>query len=493
MTPAPPGPVIYEIPTRVWLESLRADGADRPPTLAEVPEAEWDRITSFGFDAVWLMGVWERSATACAIARAHADLAASYRDALPDLQVEDIIGSPYAVRNYAVDAVLGGDDGLADARMQLRRRGVRLILDFIPNHVARDHPWVSERPELLVLGDPDALAEAPDDWYRAADRVIAHGRDPYFPGWTDTAQVNVFAPGAAREAARVLASVAARCDGVRCDMAMLVTRDIFARTWKDHVGEPPATEYWPEVLGAVRARYPQFVAIAEAYWDTENLLRDQGFDLVYDKTLYDRLVAGDPTGVRNHLEASGRDLRHRVHFTENHDEPRAAATWSPVRSRTVSVVAFTVPGAKLLHDGQIEGARVRSPVQLRRRVREPQDREMAEFLRTLLVEIRTGPYRDGTWRLLAAVGWPGDDSARNLLAWSWDAGEESRRIVVVNLSDFTSRGRVALPWGDLGGRSWRLRDRFGESYLRGGDEMRSPGLYVELPPDGFHVLAVRRP
>lgn len=486
------GPSIYEIPTRVWLESLRASGAVRAVTLADVPDAEWDRIASYGFDLVWLMGVWERSEEGREIARAHPGLRISYRQALPDLVTDDIVGSPYAIRRYVVDPALGGDVGLARARAALERRGVGLILDFVPNHVARDHAWVSERPDLIVRGGERDLVEHPDNWFHAGSAVIAHGRDPYFAGWSDTAQLDVFARDATEEAGRLLTSIAAVCDGVRCDMAMLVTREIFARTWGRHVGSPPPNEYWCEVLEAVRSRHPSFLAIAEAYWNTEDLLQVQGFDYVYDKTLYDHLVASDPEAIRDHLAAVGENLWHRVHFTENHDEPRAAATWSKARCHAANVIVCTIPGARLLYDGQIEGARIRVPVQLRRRVAEPVDPDSAAFYRRLLEEIREGPYRDGVWRLLSPVGWPGDDSARRLLAWCWDGGPDHRRVVVVNLTDEISRGRVVLPWPDLSPGAWRLRDRFGETYVREGSELLEPGLFVELLPDAFHVLAVER-
>src|SRR5436305_11863861 len=150
-------PFIYEINTWVWLDALsRRDGT--PVTLAGVPGREWDAIRDLGFDAVWLMGVWERSPAGIAIALENEGLMESFRRALPDLRDEDIVGSPYCIRDYAVDARLGGPAGRAAARAALAERGLALILDFVPNHVAPDHPWTTAHPEYFVRGNDDEVA-----------------------------------------------------------------------------------------------------------------------------------------------------------------------------------------------------------------------------------------------------------------------------------------------------------------------------------------------
>ncbi|MGO9218600.1 MAG: hypothetical protein ACLP5E_12690, partial [Streptosporangiaceae bacterium] len=145
----PDQPVIYEINTAVWLGELSRAAGQRI-TLADVPGTSWDEVTPAGVDAVWLMGVWERSPAGLALADANADLQASFEDAVPDLQRGDVIGSPYCVHRYVVDAAFGGPGGLAAARAALASRGVQLLLDYVPNHVAPDHPWVASRPELFV-------------------------------------------------------------------------------------------------------------------------------------------------------------------------------------------------------------------------------------------------------------------------------------------------------------------------------------------------------
>lgn len=260
-------PAIYEINTATWLGGH---------SLADVPARRWDALAALPVDAVWLMGVWRRSPAGRAIALRDPG---SYAGGRP----ENVIGSPYCVREYVVDERFGGRAGLAAARRELAVRGLRLILDFVPNHVAPDHPWVTEHPEFFV---------------RAADGTIERGRDPYFPPWADVLQLDAFHPGLRAALAETLVDVGAQCDGLRVDMAMLVTNAIFARTWDR---EPPAEEFWPQLLARVKWTHPELLLIAEAYWDTEATLQQQGFDFCYDKRLYDRLVEGGD--VRAHLEA----------------------------------------------------------------------------------------------------------------------------------------------------------------------------------------------
>ena len=261
-------PFVYEINTWPWLDALgRRDGST--VDLASVPDAEWEAIAALGFDAVWLMGVWERSPAGIAIALENAALLEGFREALPDVTPADVVGSPYCVRDYVVDTRLGGPAGLAAAREALARHGLSLILDFVPNHVAPDHPWLQAHPEYFVRGDEADLERDPASFLRVGDLVVANGRDPYFPAWTDVVQLDAFSSELRAAATTTLRSLATQCDGVRCDMAMLMTNDVFERTWGARVGPCPEDDYWPTVIPAVKAARPDFLFIAEAYWDME--------------------------------------------------------------------------------------------------------------------------------------------------------------------------------------------------------------------------------
>lgn len=482
-----PHPLVYEINTWAWLSGL-SRAAGHHVDLGSVPAAAWDEVAALGFDAVWLMGVWERSPAGVGIALADPHLTASFQAALPDLAEADVVGSPYCVRRYAVDAHLGGPEGLAVARTELAQRGLGLLLDFVPNHVAPDHPWAAEQPELFVGGDDDDVVRDPASFVRVGGHVLARGRDPFFPAWPDVVQLNAFDPALRAAATWTVADIAGQCDGVRCDMAMLMLNDVFERTWGARAGRRPATEYWDEVIGAVRRDHPGFTFVAEAYWDREWDLMELGFDHCYDKRLYDRLVHENAASVHDHLAGDPDYQRRLLRFVENHDEPRAAAAFTPARQQAATVTTLTQAGMRLVHEGQLTGARVRLPVFLGRFPDEPPDDDLARFHRSLLDALDDPTFRDGEWRMAVVSGWQGNETAPNLVAWTWAA--ESRWVVVVNLSSVTSDGRVATGWDDLRGTTVRLVDPMAwTTYERHGDDVAG-GLYVRLDPWQWHLFRV---
>jgi hypothetical protein len=486
----PPRPVIYEINTRLWLRELSRQYASRI-TLADVPAEVWDYLAGYRFDAVWLMGVWERSPVGRAMALENEYLREAFAAALPDARAEDIAGSPYCIRQYEADPEVGGRDGLAAARAELARRGMALLLDFVPNHTAPDHPWTATHPEYYIRGTAEDLAHTPSEFFEVDGEIIARGRDPHSPPWPDVAQLNGFNSGQRRAAIEVLREIAGQCDGVRCDMAMLMSTDVFGRSWGERAGPPPKKEYWREIIPAVRAEYPYFRFIGEVYWNMEWEMQQQGFDFCYDKRLYDRLVQGDAAAVRGHLSADVEYQERLVRFIENHDEPRAADMFKGGRALVAAVAAYTLPGAKMFHQGQFEGFNVRLPVFMTRRPDESADRALQAFYRRLANEIQNPALRDGEWRLCALSGWPDNISYNNLAAWCWQSQDE-RRVIVVNLSPHTSQARVQIPWPELAEQDWVFVDVMDETtYGWSGDEVLNMGLFVELAPWGRHLFAVR--
>jgi hypothetical protein len=488
MTAWPDNPIIYEINTWVWLRKLSLRH-DRLISLANVPDAEWDALADLRIDGVWLMGVWERSPLGIAIANDTPHMVEEFRRVLPDYTPADNVGSPYCVRRYVVDPQIGGPAGLATARAALAARGLRLVLDYVPNHVALDHPWLTEHPEYFIQGNGGDLVRDPQGFFDVDGRAIARGRDPNFPAWPDVAQLNAFSPDLRNAVSETVTYISSQCDGMRCDMAMLMMTEIFRRTWGDRAGPTPPTEFWPELIGRVRQRYPDTLFIAEAYWDLEYALQQQGFDYCYDKTLYDRLVHEDAASVRGHLTADIEYQRRLIRFIENHDEPRAASTFEPPeRHRAAALISTTLPGARLLHDGQLEGDRTRIPVFLRRGPEEHRDEDLERFYESLLQSIRINAGLRGDWCLCEVSGWPDNQSCHNLLAWTWQDGER-RTLIVVNYAATPSQGVVQPGWQDVG--MWRLEDSVtGQVFERDGEDIQESGLYVELGPWGAHFLSV---
>ena len=491
MSAWPRYPTLYEINTWVWLSELSLKSG-RAVDLGSVPEAEWDAIAKFGFDAVWFMGVWERSPAGIAIANQNMKLVADFRRALPNFTPEDNVGSPYCIRSYVVDAHLGGGEGLAVARRELAKRGMRLLLDFVPNHVAPDNRWVLEHSEYFIRGTDEDARDDPSSYIEVQGRFYACGRDPNFPAWPDVLQLNAFAPGLRQAARETVSSIAAQCDGVRCDMAMLVLNQIFARTWGGRVGQPPPTDYWYDVIPAVKSVHPDFCFIAEAYWDLEWELQQQGFDFCYDKRLYDRLEHGEARGIQLHLSADLAYQEKLLRFLENHDEPRATAAFSRAEEEAAAVIASSLPGARLFHEGQLEGRRTRLPVFLGRRPVEPVDAGVQAFYNKLLAAINAPIFRGGEWTLSGCRGWPDNPGFQNLVAWSW-VKDNDRRLIVVNLSQSAAQGRVRAPWEGIRGATWHLTDVLsGWTCDRDGDEMVAAGLYIELAAWSFYFFEFLR-
>ncbi len=481
-------PSLFQVNTRAYL-SERAVELGRPATLDDVPDQTLDHWAALGFDLVWFLGVWQTGPAGQRVSASNEVWLEEYRRVLPDFSPSDVCGSCFAIQEYRVHAEFGGDEPLARLRDRLRSRGLRLILDFVPNHTAPDHPWVSEHPEYYVGGSEERLAAEPHNYCRVqtheGERILAYGRDPYFAGWPDTLQLNYGNPSLQRKMMGVLRAIAARCDGVRCDMAMLVLPEVFEKTWGI-----PATPFWPEGTKGIHDKTPGFLFLAEVYWDLEWTLQQQGFDYTYDKRLYDRLCAGQVRPAREHLSAGLEFQDKLVRFLENHDEPRAAATFPLEAHKAAAITTFLAPGLRLFHQGQFEGRKVKIPVHLRRGPAEPAVPHNLEFYSALLGCMRDPIFREGDWRLLQTrPAWEGNWTSECFLAYAWTGKDGGKRLVATNFSDHQSQCYVGIPWTDLEGRVCRLRDRMGPStYERNGTELAMQGLYLDLPAWGYHVF-----
>jgi glycosidase len=493
-------PSLYQVNTRVWLRELGRD-LGRPATLGEVPDAALDRLADLGFDWLWLLGVWQTGAAGQKVSLSHPEWRLGYAASLPDFTEADVCGSPYAVQSYTVHAEYGSGDSLLQLRERLRQRGLKLLLDFVPNHTALDHRWVGEWPEFYVQGTQEDLARDPHSFRLAATErgpvVLAHGRDPYFPAWPDTFQLNYRHPVLREAMIEELIKVGRLCDGVRCDMAMLLLPGVIAATWGDRAlprdGTPPVdAPFWPEAIARVRRHHPDFLFMAEVYWDLEWALQQQGFDYTYDKRHYDRLRGQDAAAVRGHLGAAPEFQQRSVRFVENHDEPRAAAVFPPQVYPAAAVLTFLVPGMRFFQDGQIEGNRAKGNLHLCRRPQERPDPVVQEFYGRLLTCLQRPEVRDGQWQPLGCrAGWDGNTTWTNFVAFAWEQKNGRRLLVAVNYGPARGQCYVSLPWAGLGGKQWVLRDLTGPArYERDGSDLARRGLYLDMPEWGYHVFEV---
>ncbi len=474
--------MLYQINTRVWLTELSGE-LGRAATLDDIPDSDLDRLASLGFEWLWFLSVWQTGLRSREVSRTNPEWRADFEETLPDLMEDDIQGSGFAITGYTVHEILGGNAALARLRERLHERGLKLMLDFVPNHMGLDHPWVDSHPDYFIQGTGNDLAQTPHNFVwvqsRQRDLLLAHGRDPYFGGWVDTLQLNY--ANSALQLAMIgeLLRIAGQCDGVRCDMAMLVLPEVFEKTWGKR-----APLFWPMATKHVRERFPKFLFLAEVYWDMEWTLQQQGFDYTYDKRLYDRLRDGHARPVREHLYA-GPDYQNKLtRFLENHDEPRAAATFSPEVHHAAAVISYFSPGLRFFHDGQFEGRKKRISPHLVRAPKEPVDADLKRFYDRLLTVMHQPAVRDGEWQLLECQpAWDGNGTNDDFLVSTWRSQTKETLVVAVNYSPHQSQCYVRLPFEDLDVSKWRLSDHLSPAcYLRDGNELFGRGLYLDMAP-----------
>ena len=475
-------PMLYQINTRVWLTELSGK-LGRTATLDDIPDSELDRLASFGFEWLWFLSVWQTGPRSRQVSRTNPEWRADFEETLPDLTEDDIQGSGFAITGYTVHENLGGNAALARLRERLHKRGLKLMLDFVPNHMGLDHPWVDSHPDYFIQGTGNDLAQTPHNFVwvqsRQRDLLLAHGRDPYFGGWVDTLQLNYANSALQMAMIGELVRIAGQCDGVRCDMAMLVLPEVFEKTWGKR-----APLFWPMAIKHVRERFPRFMFLAEVYWDMEWTLQQQGFDYAYDKRLYDRLRDGRARPVREHLYA-GLDYQNKLsRFLENHDEPRASATFSHEVHHAAAVISYLSPGLRFFHDGQFEGRRKRISPHLVRAPKEPVDANLKRFYDRVLTVLRQPAIRDGEWQLLdCQPAWDGNGTNDDFLVSTWRSHTKETLVVAVNYSPHQSQCYVRLPFEDLDASKWRLSDQLSPAcYERDGNELCGRGLYLDMAP-----------
>ncbi|HKD10379.1 MAG TPA: alpha-amylase family glycosyl hydrolase [Bryobacteraceae bacterium] len=484
---ARPYPALYQINTRVLLSSLSRE-LGRKATLNDLPDSLLDRLAQDGFDWVWFLGVWQTGDAGRQVSLANPEWQREFRELLPDFSDRDVCGSCFAIRSYTVHSDLGGNAALENLRGRIHSHGMRLLLDFVPNHMAPDHAWAQQHPEYFIQGTDNDIAREPQNYTRIDTPngriVMAYGRDPYFPGWPDTLQLNYANRDLQEAMTAELGRIAELCEGVRCDMAMLILPDVFERTW----GKRPEP-FWPEAIARTRARQPGFLFMAEAYWDLEWQLQQQGFDYTYDKRLYDRLREGHARPVRDHFRADMDYQRKSVRFLENHDEPRAAAVFSPETHQAAAILTFLCPGLRFVHQGQRQGLSSRIPVHLSRGPAETSNPELDAFYDRLLGCLRN-PSAHGEWRLLECLeAWDGNGTWDCYIGFAWRAPDQPSLIVVVNYAAHQSQCYMRIPDDLLSEGTLRLSDLMSDAvYDREGDDLRKRGLYLDLPPWGYHVF-----
>lgn len=484
-------PRILEINTRVWLKKKNFK------SLSKIPESQIEEWKSLGFDFIWLMGIWKTNKDIVAQYCFEPELVSSYTNAMKDWRTEDVIGSPYSIDCYEVNPDLGSEEDLLHLKKMLNNKGIRLILDFVSNHLSIGSRLVKENKDIFLPADEYLFRNDPYTFFKSpynSREYFAHGRDPLFPPWKDTIQINFYSSDARQFLIETLNKISNLCDGVRCDMAMLSLNNIFYNTWvgalKKYGYEKPHKEFWTEAISAVKSIKPEFIFIAEAYWDLEWQLQQLGFDFTYDKRLLDRLVGNDIKSIKDHLHAEKDYQQKSVRFIENHDEDRAAAKFGKDRSLAAATIISTIQGMILYHDGQFEGKKIKLPVQLGREPFEKEDDRIKSYYYKLLRITTDLTFRKGEWIMLDPLpAATSDFSFENILVWQWKY-ENHLIVVAINYSGSTSRCRVKFetPKDKM---ILNLNDILNSvSYERSVEEINERGLYIELKPYNSHIFSI---
>ncbi len=491
-------PKLYEINTRVWIKQF-----GEKTKLSSIPLSVFQELSGLGINIAWLMGIWKTNTSTVEKYCFEVDLVSAYNKSLKDWNKDDVIGSPFAIDRYEVNPVLGTLEDLLGLRKELNNIGMKLFLDFIPNHFSADSTLIKNHPGIFLEADEELMLKDPYTFFKPCNesmspeecrKIFAHGRDPLFPAWRDTIQVNFFKEEARDFLTEQLIKISGICDGVRCDMAMLPLNNVFHNTWSGVLNKfgykKPAGEFWKSAIEKVKAKSPDFIFMAESYWDLEWDLQQLGFDFTYDKRLTDRLAANQIQSVIDHLKADKTFQLKSVRFLENHDEKRAVVKFGKQKSLAAAAVITTIQGMKFYFDGQFEGKKVKLPLQLGREPDEKVSETKKTFYTKLLKITKDEIFTYGEWSLLKPL--PVNDknySYTNIFAWQWKLNN-SYRIIAINYSEFTSQCRLKLQFNSTLENITLVDKLNDQKYIRRTDEMLQLGLFIELKSYNSHIFSI---
>ena len=472
-------PIMYEISTRPWLYELSQKYGKDISKIRDVPISEFAEIKSKGIEIVWMMGVWQLGEYGLNL-----DKQKDYSNVLPDWTEEDVIGSPYAITQYVCNKEIGTDEDLIWLREELHKLGLKLMLDFVPNHSACDAPEVTSDPTLYVRGP---VNDTYDPKYYM-ENGVAHGKDPYFDPWADTVQWNYFEKKTREVQTKNFVKVAQYADAVRCDMAQLDLNKVFNQTWFTELNywnySIPETEFWADAIKEVRKVNPEVVLLAEVYedWQKEKLV-ECGFDYYYDKGLIDELKWGSQN-VNNYVK--GRSLNyfnHSAHMVENHDEERAVQNMGSVaRANAAAGIALTLPGMVFLNHGQFDGKKNKLQVHLRRSADEEVSYTARVFYDKLMKIIQDNAFLTDNVHYVDTIS---GDKKSDFYAMIRE--KDNHYLVVVNYSN--EYGCVDVPIYNIeGDGDVKIRELMLDIELkRNGKTLREKGLTVCMDGNTVHI------
>jgi len=386
--------------TYVWLYQLSKKYNREIKRLDQIPDEELDLIASYNFNALWLIGIWQRSPASKKIK----NLAGN----------PEALASAYSIYDYVIANDLGGEEAYQILNQKCKERGIRLACDIVPNHMGIYSKWIIEHTDYFIQTDrspfptysftgPD-LSEHPDFQIRIEDkywtrqdaavvfqlienktgrvRYIYHGNDGTSMPWNDTAQLNLLLPEVREALYQLILNVAKKFSIIRLDAAMTLTQKHYQRLWFPVPGTGGAIpsrsdfamstdeflkhypkEFWREVVDRINIDKPDTLLLAEAFWLMEGyFVRTLGMHRVYNSAFMNMLKNEENSKYRklviNTLEFNPEILKRYVNFLSNPDEETAINQFGDGdKYFGCAVMMVTMPGLPMFAHGQIEGLR----------------------------------------------------------------------------------------------------------------------------------------
>ena len=440
-------PVIYEINTRPWLYELSVKYKTPITRIENIPLQEFDEIRKNGVDIVWMMGVWKLGEYGLEFDRKQ-----DYSYCLPNWTKEDVIGSPYAVYEYTCNPSLCINSDLNWLKAELNKRGIKLMLDFVPNHSAVDAPKAKENPEMYIRAPEGKVDE---DKY--TKEGIAYGAEEHHFVWKDVLQWNYWNNDTINYMYENIDIIMNWADAIRCDVAYQELNDVFYATWKDeldaHGYTRPELEFWEYAINKAKNLNPNIMFLAESYNDEYNeKLIKLGFDYVYNIDILINLKESGDKFKEYIKDKEGNFWIYKANFVENHDEDRVVANMGGnlQKGKAAGTIAATIGGLIFINHGQWEGRKNKLDVHLRRGLEEPDNEEIKNYYKKLHQVIKDKAFRGNNFYYAGVLDGERKD---DFIAYIREE-DDSHYLVVVNFSE--NEGCATIPIYNLRGRRYIL-------------------------------------
>ncbi len=393
-----PNTVLIAKSTYVWLAQLSKQYGREITRLDQIPDEALDELSRRGLNALWLIGLWERSRASRTIKRLCGK--------------EDAVASAYSLYDYQIASDLGGPDAYYQLRQRAAVRGIRMASDMVPNHMGIDSTWVIEHPEWFLSrpdspypayrfegpdlsGDGRVEIKIEDHYYEQTDaavvfqrrdkwtgdtRYVYHGNDGTSFPWNDTAQLDYLNPAVREQVIQTILHVARLSPIIRFDAAMTLAKRHIQRLWFPAPGAGGAipsraeysiptaefdaripVEFWREVVDRVAAEVPGTLLLAEAFWMMEGyFVRTLGMHRVYNSAFMNLLRDEDNahyrTLLKQTMEFDPGIMKRYVNFMSNPDERTAIDQFGTGdKYFGIATLMSTLPGLPMFGHGQVEG------------------------------------------------------------------------------------------------------------------------------------------